>query len=308
VKMDVDHALVRYLEAKRTVDDRSFSRRVREILTELLPPEPQIIDIGAGTGATVPRLLDLGIGGSYRGIDSSEQLTAYAHAVRSRELRFRDFEVTTAPEYKFTVSNISGTDTDTDTNTTSDAESSLDVVFETDDALAAASDADDIDLLMAQQFMDLVPIERALGVFLDALRPGGLAYFPLTFDGTTVFQPDHPADDAVETAYHDAIDAVPDRDSHAGRHLLDILRNRPGAVRAVDAADAVVYPQENRYTGDEQYYLQQLLTFVEETVTSDAVPEIDDWLASRRQQISDGVLSYVGHRYDILYQTSTERS
>lgn len=302
--MAVDHALVRYLEAKRTVDNRSFSRRVRETLHELLPSEPEIIDVGAGTGATVPRLLDSGIGGSYRGIDSSERLTAYARAVRSRELRFRGYDVTTSPDGMFTVNDTSNIDTDTQ----SDAESTLTVAFETADALTAVTNTNDIDLLMAQQFMDLVSIEDALDVFLDALRPGGLAYFPLTFDGTTVFQPDHPADNAVETAYHDAIDAIPDRDSHAGRHLLDALRDRPGTVRAVDAADAIVYPQGNTYQGDEQYYLQQLLAFVEETVTSDVVPEINEWITSRRQQISDGLLSYVGHRYDILYQTPTRHS
>ena len=306
--MDVDHALVRYLEAKRTVDARSFSRRVRDTLYELLPSEPRMIDIGAGTGATVPRLLDSGIGGSYRGIDSSEQLTAYARAVRSRELRFRGYDVTTTAEENFTVSDITDADAHTNTDSPSHTESTLAVTFETADALTAAANTDDIDLLMAQQFMDLVPIEQALDVFLDALRPGGLAYFPLTFDGTTVFQPDHPADSEVEAAYHNAIDTAPDRDSHAGRHLLDALRNRPGTVRGVDAADAVVYPQENTYRGDEQYYLQQLLTFVEETVTSDAVPEINDWIASRRQQVSDGTLTYVGHRYDILYQTPTHRS
>ena len=252
--MDVDHALVRYLEAKRTVDDRSFSRRVRDTLYELLPSEPRMIDIGAGTGATVPRLLDSGIGGSYRGIDSSEQLTAYARAVRSRELRFRGYDVTTTAEENFTVSDITDADAHTNTDSPSHTESTLAVTFETADALTAAANTDDIDLLMAQQFMDLVPIEQALDVFLDALR------------------------------------------------------NRPGTVRGVDDADAVVYPQENTYRGDEQYYLQQLLTFVEETVTSDAVPEINDWIASRRQQVSDGTLTYVGHRYDILYQTPTHRS
>jgi hypothetical protein len=39
-----------------------------------------------------------------------------------------------------------------------------------------------------------------------------------------------------------------------------------------------------------------------------SVPEINEWITSRRQQISDGLLSYVGHRYDILYQTPTRHS
>ncbi len=298
----MDHALVRYLEAKRSVDDRSLSRRVRAALFDALPDEPRIVEAGAGTGSTVPRLVEAGVAGDYRGIDAAERLVAFARAVRPRELRRRGYDaVGTDRGGRVRVSG--GPDGPA-------PDRALEFAFEVGDALTAVGEGPPADLLVAQQFMDLVPMERALDAFLDALAPGGLAYFPLTFDGTTIFQPDHPADGAVERAYHADIDAAPDRDSHAGRHLLDALRRRPGDLLAVGSSDAVVRPRTDgadegartSYPADEAYFLERILGFVDDTVTADEVPERDDWLATRRSQLTAGELSYVGHRYDLLYR------
>jgi len=46
------------------------------------------------------------------------------------------------------------------------------------------------DLLMAQAFLDLVDVPTTLPALLSLLRPGGLFYCPITFDGGTVFQPE----------------------------------------------------------------------------------------------------------------------
>ena len=49
-----------YLEAKRTVDDRSLDRRVLETLRGRLEnvPSPSIADVGAGIGTGIERMLD----------------------------------------------------------------------------------------------------------------------------------------------------------------------------------------------------------------------------------------------------------
>ncbi|PSP15280.1 SAM-dependent methyltransferase, partial [Halobacteriales archaeon QH_10_67_13] len=112
------------------------------------------------------------------------------------------------------------------------------------------------------------------------------------------------ADEAVQQAYHDAIGDDADRDARAGRHLLEEFRGRAGSLLAVDASDAVVRPRDGEYPRDEQYFLSCLLEFVEESVPAAATPEIGDWLSTRRDQLADGQLSYVGHRYDFLYRTA----
>jgi SAM-dependent methyltransferase len=279
----MDHTVTRYLEAKRTLDDRSLSGRVRDRLLAALPSSPRVLDIGCGTGSTVPRLLRWGVDtGAYRGVDTAANLVAFARTVRPAALRRAGYAVTDT-ERGFTAEDLS-------------------VAFETGDALAALADSDPVDLVVAQAFADLVPVTELLAGIESALAPGGLAYLPITFDGGTIFQPDHPADDAVERAFHADIDGRPGRDSRAGRHLIDAARRRDGALLAVAASDWVVRPTDDGYPGDEAYFLGRILGFVETALADASVEGSDDWLATRREQLSTEQLSYVAHQYDILYR------
>ena len=282
----MDHAATRYLEAKRSVDDRALSPRVRDRMLDALPRTPRILEAGCGTGASVPRLRGWGVAsGSYRGVDRDERVVSFARDVRPAELRRAGRDVAASDE-GFEVGDLS-------------------VAFETGDALTAFADEADADLFLASGFADLVPLDALVDAFESALRPGGLAYLPITFDGGTVFQPDHPADESVERAYHRAIDRVPGRDVHAGRHLADRLGQRDGDLLSVAASDWVVRPRRGTYPADESYFLSRILEFVE-TALADApkpVPELDGWLDARRDQLAEGELLYVAHQYDLLYRT-----
>jgi hypothetical protein len=281
-----EHARVRYLEAKRSVDDRSRSRRVADQFVGSLPATPRILEAGAGTGSLVPWLVDRGVtAGSYRGVEASATVAAHARHARSAELRYRGHEVTGGP--------ANGRVAD------------LEFRFEVGDALAALPD-DGADAVVAQQFMDLVSIPAAVEAFTSPLDPGGVAYFPLTFDGLSVFEPGHEADRAVERAYHEAIDETAGRTSRAGRRLATHLRRAPGELVAMDASDAIVRPRDGSYRADERYFLACILGFVEASVAPEAVPAIGDWLQTRRQQLARGALIYVGHRYDLLYRTPAD--
>jgi len=273
----------RYLEAKQTVDDRSFNRRVRDRLLETVSDAPRIIEIGAGTGVTVPRLLAWGIdAGSYRGLDTDARSVAFAQTVRPAALRYGGETVEqTAAGFRVRE---------------------LDVFFECADAFEVLSPDVAADLLIAQQVVDLVGVDRALDAWLPALRPGGLAYFPLTFDGTTAFQPSHPADETIIEAYHASMDARPNGDSHAGRHLVESLTQRPGDVLAVGGSDATIRPHNEGYPADERAVLDQLLDFVADSVDQHSIPAVEDWLATRRAQLAAGELGYIAHRIDCLYR------
>lgn len=177
----------------------------------------------------------------------------------------------------------------------------LDVRFEQGNVFSTF-DGEQADLLVAASFLDLVPIREAFDAFEDALRPGGLVYAPLTFDGGTIFQPDHPADRAIEAAYHDDIDSRSGRDVHAGRHVLDHLRERGGRLLSVASSDWIVRPCTGAYPAEERAFLATILGFVADTVGDH--PDADDWLQTRWRQLEDGVLSYVAHQYDFLYRTS----
>jgi len=221
--------------------------------------------------------------GSYRGIDLSSTVVAHAQSTRPAVLRRRGYD---AVDHE-----------------TGGAVGAFRFEFEVGDALQRLGERA-YDVVIAQQFMDLVSLEPAVDALTAAVDEGGLVYCPLTFDGVTLFQPDHPADDEVQRAYHEAIDASADRDARAGRHLIDEFGGRAGSLLAVDASDAIVHPRNGGYPDDERYFLRCLLGFVEESVSAEAVPEIEEWLSARRDQLAEGRLSHVGHRYDLLYRTA----
>jgi len=284
----MNHARPRYLESKRSVDDRALSRRVRERLLTELASDPRIVEAGCGTGVTLSRLLSWGIdSGHYCGVDTDERIVAFARDVRPKSLRRQGYSVT------------DGHSTDTDFTVVD-----FDVRFEAGDALDVLESASTVDLVVAQAFADLVSLSRLVSAVESALRPGGLAYLPITFDGGTIFQPDHSADDAVERAYHAAVDARPGRDVRAGRHLVDLFHRRPGTLLSVGSSDWVVRPRGSSYPADERYFLARILEFVEEAVRSSprSVDGLDSWLSTRREQLDRGSLTYVAHQYDLLYR------
>ena len=102
------------------------------------------------------------------------------------------------------------------------------------------------DLLMAQALLDLVDVPTTLPALLSLLRPGGLFYCPITFDGGTVFQPeiDPEFDAAIEACYHQTMDqrlvaGKPSGDSRTGRHLSAHLRAASVEVLAAGSSDWV---------------------------------------------------------------------
>ncbi len=276
----MEHANVRYLEAKRSVDDRALNRRVRDRLLAALPPASTVVEFAAGTGVTVPRLIDWGVTEfDYRGIEQDADLVAYARDRRAAELAA-------------TVDGVTPTD---DGFRAGDATAA----FHVGDALACP--ADDADLVVAQAFADLVPLDDLLDAVARTLGPDGVAYLPITFDGGTLFQPDHPADARVEAAYHEWIAAKPGRDPRAGRHLIDRLRERDGELLAVGASDWIVRPVEGEYPEDERYFLSVILDFVADALAGSDVSGASDWVECRREQLAADELSYVAHQYDLLY-------
>jgi len=256
-----------------------------ESLLDALPEQPRIFEAGCGTGSTIPRLLSWGIEGTYHGVDTDGAAIEHLRDARPPELRTRGIDVT-----------------ETDSGFQAD---SLSISVERDDAVAAVESVTPPDLIVAQQFMDLVDRERALSAFTDALAPGGLAYFPLTFDGETAFQPAHPLDSEVTDAYHATMDERPNGDSRAGRRLASRLQRAPGELLVAALSDAIVRPRKEVYPADERFFLDSILSFIANELTDENVPGFDEWLDSRREQLRNAELLYVAHRLDLLYRVPT---
>lgn len=292
----------RYLDAKRSVDDRSLDRRLwRQLGTALSTAADdegpfRLLEVGAGVGTMVERavewdLLPEGRDVVYTAVDVQTENT---DAIPDRLADWADGRSVETTERAGGVDLVW-------------PERTVAVEPVTTDATGFVAGTDrSWDLLVGMAVLDVIGLDE-LPTLLSGLAPGGHWYFPITFDGGTRFTPDHPADDAVEREYHGHMDTKEGGDSRAGQHALARLRETDEAtVSGVAGSDWVVYPDGSGYPGDEAYFLRYVLGTVEEALGevdrgADLDDDsLDDWLRTRREQVASGELVYVTHQLDLL--------
>lgn len=282
----------RYLAAKKTLDDRSLNRYVWETLRSNLPQGPlRVLEIGAGIGTMIERAVawDLFAGRSvaYHAIDSEPVNLV---VMEKRLSKIKD-ELATAEVV---------------------------VSAETRNLFSFFDEADEghtsqYDLIIAHAFLDLIDIAQHLDSLMQLLKPSGLLYATINFDGITSLQPivDADLDARIEAAYHRTmderiIDAAPSGDSQAGRHLLQLLSERQVPVLAAGSSDWVVHPvPSGGYVGDEAYFLHFIIdTMVGALSDASAIDKslLEQWQTARHQHIHDGSLIYMAHQLDVLAQ------
>lgn len=304
----------RYLRAKRTVDDRALDRRVIETLRTELAARAEstdgplrVLETGAGIGTMVARAIEWDLLPTgrveYTALDLNEDNVA---AMREH---FEGW----ASDRPVTVSG-----TETVALDCPDRQVAVEPVTAEGVAYADAASTE-FDLLIGAALLDILDLD-GLDTLLGALAPGGLYYFPITFDGATRFRPSHPADGVVEERYHAHMDAKPGGSSRAGGDVLDHLRATPGvAVSGVGGSDWVVRPIAGEYPADEAYFLRHVLDTVESAVgemlaAAEGAEDAEDaedaeavdtatlerWLADRRERLEAGELLYLTHQLDLL--------
>ena len=172
----------------------------------------------------------------------------------------------------------------------------------------AAGGGDAADLIIANAFLDLVEVPAVLPRLFDLVVPGGMYWFTINFDGETIFQPEHPADEAFMRAYHRSMDERVRFGRPAGRE-----QGRPSSVRSPEARPAPAswrpalptgwcHPERRGgYEADEAFFLHTILDTVAEALAER--PEIHpaalaDWIALRRARSSRGELVYLAHQLD----------
>ncbi len=287
----------RYLAAKRRVDDRALDRRLLERLSDAAARAAddgplRVLEVGAGVGTMVERLVERELLPAadvrYTAVDVDpdnvaamrERLPAWA-ADRGLDVADGDGTLRFVGDTTLTVEPVVA------------------------DGVEFVADADrSWDLLVGMALLDIVGLKR-LGGLLAALSPGGVWYFPITFDGATRFAPAHPADRAVERAYHRHMDEKDGGDSRAGSHALSRLRRRPDAtVLDVAGSDWAVRPVDGGYPGAEAALLEYILATVETAVGEVTGPgfaaTLEEWLSTRRRQLEAGTLTYTTHQLDLL--------
>jgi len=283
----------RYLAAKTTVDDRALNRHVLAELRRLMPAgAPQVLEIGAGLGTMVARLLDWGAvgAGEYVLLDADRQLLdcsrrwlhdwAAARGLRRRllpdGLQVGDLRVR--------------------------------LVHAELGSYLAAAHGEPADVLIANAVLDLLDVPAVLPGLLRLLVPGGVYWFTINYDGESIFAPGHPHDDQIMQAYHRDMDervryGRPAGESRTGRRLFHYLRAAGAPALAAGSSDWVVYPApDGNYPGDEAYFLRSILNTIRDALRNrqDRVEPADlaDWLAERGRQLAAGELVYIAHQLD----------
>jgi len=297
------YSFTRYLAAKKNLDDRSLNRRVWDHLRQAVPerPEPaplRVLEVGCGIGTMIERLLEWGLLGQavYTAIDAEA-----ANLAAARE-RLRG--LTAAPGAAGPEAGPLLIQSDT---------RKVLVELETIDLCHFAAREQgraSWDLLIAHALLDLLDLPAALPPMFSLLRPGGLFYFTLNFDGATILEPviDPHLDRQIETLYHGTMDqrrlaGQPAGHSRTGRRLFGHLKAAGARVLAAGSSDWVVFPGEEGYPGDEAYFLHFIIETMRRAL--EAHPQLDpqrlrDWIEVRHRQIEAGQLIYIAHQLDFF--------
>jgi hypothetical protein len=285
----------RFLAAKTTVDDRALNRHVLAELCRLMPAgAPRVIEVGAGLGTMVARLMDWGAvgGGEYILLDADRQLLD-----RSRRW-LRDWAAARGLRCDLLPDGLR----------LGDLRVRL-VDAELGSYLEAAHAAP-AEVLIASAVLDLVDVPAFLPGLLRLLVPGGVYWFTINYDGESIFAPGHPYDDRIMQAYHRDMGerlryGRPAGDSRTGRRLFHYLRAAGAPALAAGPSDWVVYPgPDGTYPNDEAYFLRSILNTIQNALRSrqDRVAPADlaDWLAERARQLAAGQLVYIAHQLDFV--------
>jgi SAM-dependent methyltransferase len=286
----------RYLAAKTSVDDRALNRQVLSELSRLMPSAaPRVLEIGAGLGTMVARLLDWGVigAGEYTLLDVDLEL------LNNSRQWLRDWAATRGLRCELSPEGLRVGD--------------LRVRFvpaELGNYLDAGH-GQPADVLIANALLDLMDVPAVLPGLLRLLAPGGVYWFTINYDGESIFEPGHPRDGQIMRAYHRDMDervryGRPAGDSRTGRHLFHQLRAAGAPPLASGSSDWVVHAApDGAYPHDEAYFLGSILRTVVDALEDRVEPvELAEWVAARERQLACGELVYIAHQLDLVGRSS----
>ena len=266
----------RYLAAKRSVDDRALNGRVWRRLTNELASSAadpvRLVDAGAGIGTGAERIAEWRLAEPlsrlrYTGVEPREELLEKG-SFRLRSLPF--------------PAELAGT---------------------TLEAFAARDgNRGRFDVVVAHALLDVLDLEPALQALVGLSRPGGILYFPIVFDGETLFEPAVEADEEILAAYHETMRER----GRAGRRVFHRLRSSAAEVLEMGSSDWIVHPTRDGYPADEAFFLGFILKTIEAAVRDRVeASTLRAWIAERRRQLEAAELLYGAHQIDVLARKSS---
>jgi SAM-dependent methyltransferase len=299
------YSFIRYLAAKKSVDDRALNGHVLQSLNRFLSTGTsenplRVLEVGAGIGTMAERLVDWKLlkRAAYTAIDVDPDLITEACRRLPRWAKTCGYVLNAHSREKLAFKRR-GQD--------------IFLEFEAiavDNFVAREKGRRSWDLLIANAFLDLMDVPTSLPTLFSLLRPGGLYYLTINFDGVTIFQPeiDPDLDMRIIALYHQTMDQriAPGKifcDNCTGRHLFANLQACGKEILDVGSSDWVVFAGPHGYLEDEAYFLHYIIHTVQAAL--DGHPDLDpallaSWIRERHNHIEQGILVYIAHQLDFL--------
>jgi len=290
-----------YLEAKFALDERSLNREVESEFARWLSGRRQLtcLDLGTGTGASVQRLLNLATEADVHitAVDRDRALLDIALEKTADWLRNRGSDVSAEPAGLRARRN--GRDIAVDFV-------SSDLRHFQPDRAAGSYDA-----AIAHAVMDLLPLRTMAERIARWLRPQGLFYSTIDYDGETVLFPVY-ADEEFENRILAVYDASMEErrvwgensgGARSGRRLHRILAEAGFEPVAYGSSDWNITPLRRIYRDRDAVCLAALLAMIrDEAARSGRFPEdsLDRWHRERSDRLKAGELGLIVHQIDVL--------
>ena len=298
-----EYSFTRYLEAKKSVDDRALNRYVWESLASKLSGKSaghpiKVLEIGAGIGTMVARMLEWGLlqYAEYTGIDNQNENIQHARLYLKEWAERQSFDVSETNAGML----ILGKNTKVRVNLL-DAD-----LYKFMDTHPAAN----WDLVVAHAFLDLVSLPDTLRQIFNLGQKNFLYYFTINYDGLTILEPviDAEFDNLLLSLYHSTMkerikNGVPFGDHQTGRHLIDYIPRMGGRILSAGSSDWVVIPGSSGYPMDEAFFLHFIINTINEALMKH--PQLDSqqfakWIELRHAQIEREELIFIAHQMDFF--------
>jgi SAM-dependent methyltransferase len=286
-----------YLTAKFALDERSLNGEVRQAYLEALGGLPQIecLDVGAGTGATLRRLLNSGLKAplSVTALDRDPGLMDIARRDAAGWLRALDLEprmadgvIQTQGELLTAIRFVHG-----------------ELNHYRPDRL--------YNVITAHAFLDLTPLREALRLFAGWLHPTGYLYASINYDGETALWPVY-ADAAFEARLLEHYNQTMERrradgyatgGAYCGRRLHDLLPEYGFEILVHGCSDWNISPAQGEYRDCDAVCVEALLNMIREEGQGSglfAQDKLDCWHEDRMRLLLQGLLEMQIHHLDLL--------
>jgi SAM-dependent methyltransferase len=304
-----ESGFVRFLSSKKSVDDRALSNNVFDSLAAALPEVSpterlKVLEVGAGIGTMIARLAD------WKLLTFAEYTAVDADAASVVESRRILASWAAAAGHDFSPRSKSTAVIRTQAGEIWTKFMQADAY----DFLSQPTSGQAWDLGIAHAFLDLVDIEVILRQFCNFIRPGGLLYLTLNYDGETIFLPEvNPSlDTLILQLYNQSMDEriIDGRKTggmHTGRKLFGCLTDLDTAVLAAGSSDWIVFPGPQGYPADESFFLHYIIDTIHTELTGH--PALDQnafqsWIHARHDQVKNAELIFIAKNLDILVRVS----